>query len=160
MSSIMDLCPILACVGSKMRVSTWMGSFGALTPKPTWLLGNAPWMTGLHRKLSKNQRFPPNDTVVHLPGSSTSGRSRRVQGGPGLKETQAYPKEYGQAVYNAWQEGTASMLGASASDGSESECSVSDSEYVEMDHGVAEIHEVCDFFSVPTTEWMFDRRPC
>ena len=100
MTSIMDKCPILSCVGRKLRVSTWMGSFGALTPKPTWLLGNSEWMHCFHQKLSKEQQFMPNDTVMHLP--SNGRKSRRVQGGPGLKETQAYPKDYGRAVCEAW----------------------------------------------------------
>eukprot|EP00969_Alexandrium_andersonii_P009769 426662-Alexandrium_andersonii.AAC.1 len=32
---------------------TWMGAFGAPTPKPSELRGSAPWMRQLHKKLKR-----------------------------------------------------------------------------------------------------------
>ena len=77
------------------HISTFMGSFGAPTPKPTILIGNVPWLCQLKRKLNRSE-FTPNEDVVryHI---DQCGR-KRFSGGKKLKETQKYPSGYGFAT--------------------------------------------------------------
>jgi hypothetical protein len=78
---------------------TWMCAFGAPTPKHTILWCSDVWVHKLVRKKLKltdrsaTMRLPP--TTIRY--TSKDGRSR-VQGGPGLKQTQAYPTLFGEEV--------------------------------------------------------------
>ena len=63
-------------------------------------------------------------------------------------------------MYEAWKTGTATNLDSTRgyeADCSDSDASIADSHYEEMDHGVVEIHAVCEYYSVEKTEWMIDR---
>ena len=58
MTSLMDQCPILKCIGRKLhRFTTSMGSFGAATRKPTWLLSDGEWAHVLSKKVPKGVIF-------------------------------------------------------------------------------------------------------
>lgn len=74
------------------RISTYMGAFGAVSPKPTMLLGNAPWID----RLKKSVRLSAfkKDASITTSHVDSQGR-RRFTGGQGLKRTQEYPKGYG-----------------------------------------------------------------
>jgi hypothetical protein len=76
------------------RVVLSLGAFGAGSRKPIQLVSNAPWLAELascHPALGP----PPDIGVVTLTGVSRSGRVQ-VQGGPGLRATQAYPPAFGR----------------------------------------------------------------
>lgn len=79
-------------------IRTSMGAFGAPTPKNTILWCSGVWVHKLARKFtatcrSKATGLPP--TTIRY--RAKDGR-QRVQGGPGLKQTQAYPTLFGDEV--------------------------------------------------------------
>ena len=77
----------------KFRVNTWLGMFGARTRKQIYLLSNNSWVSTLHRALDPSQSFDSTG-VVTKNGTQVNGSSR-------LKETQAYPDDFGKAYYKA-----------------------------------------------------------
>ena len=83
------------CQSSWRHVHTWMGAFGARTPKSTRIWSASDAVYGLHRTLSAEQKFDST-------GVATVSSSGAVSGGPDLKGTQEYPEGYGQAVAQAW----------------------------------------------------------
>jgi hypothetical protein len=84
------------------EVFTWMGAFGAATPKGTRLYGNnAAVLKGLKRTIKRGDfQKPPAGDETNLRKLLPSGREL-VRGGPGLKGTQAYPPGFGVAVARA-----------------------------------------------------------
>jgi hypothetical protein len=78
-------------------VRTSMGAFGAPTPKNTILWCSGVWVYKLIRRHTQSRSnalgLPP--TTIRY--QTKSGKCR-VQGGPGLKQTQAYPTEFGEEV--------------------------------------------------------------
>ena len=84
------------------EVFTWMGAFGATTPKGTRLYGNNAAALALLKKTIKRGDFkkPAKGQETNLRRKLPSG-IELVRGGPGLKGTQAYPVEFGVAVATA-----------------------------------------------------------
>ena len=102
LSSIMHELPLWSCIPRKLsKKHTHMGSFGALTPKPTWLLSAHTWHQGLCRPLPADFVNMNSGTVTKSTGADGV---TKVAGGPRLKETQAYPPAYGVAVQQEWQQ--------------------------------------------------------
>ena len=131
---------------SKMvKVHTWMGAYGGRTRKATYLLSGSQFTKRLKRKLPATFRARDNDrtSIQHTSGSDSR---KAVSGGPGLKETQAYPVAYGSAVLDAWE---SNQEEATENDAE----SISDSDYQEVDFEHAKFHEACDWFGVSDTEW-------
>jgi hypothetical protein len=81
------------------EVFTWMGAFGAATPKGTRLYGNNAAVLALLKRTIKRGDFkkPPKGQETNLRHRKADGRER-VRAGPGLKGTQAYPVGFGIAV--------------------------------------------------------------
>jgi len=97
-SSLMCLHPRMLflrdiCGQSWRHTHTWMGMFGASTPKATRLWSSSRSVYALHRRL---------DTSLSCQWDSSDVTSRTasggISGGPGLKDTQSYPEGYGAAV--------------------------------------------------------------
>ena len=152
MTSLMDKVPLFSLLpraGQLRRTSTWMGAFGAPTRKATWLLSSTPFARNLQRQL-------PRGSVAGVEGSttlSTAGADGRtaVTGGPHLKQTQAYPVGYGEAVFQEWAAFKAAQPEA---DGEGSESSVSDTDYQGQLFEQGEPESACADFGVITTTWM------
>jgi hypothetical protein len=74
---------------------TWMGAFGAPTPKPTKLLGTPTWMLALRRTIRRTDFVKRTDMVTYA--EDATGKVS-YSGSTGLKSSQAYPKGYGTAT--------------------------------------------------------------
>lgn len=77
------------------RTHTYMGSFGAASPKGTVLWGSRPETKFLSRNLPTDREWSTDITK-----KSESG----VSGGPGLKKSQAYTPEFGLATVEMWRQ--------------------------------------------------------
>ena len=109
-SSVMEIMPCVqhlkCCIGSSWTcISTYMGMFGHDCWKPTHLYSSTPKVLALKRKLDKNSDY------VNGWSSSKCVKVRcdtrgfiHVDGAEGLKQSQEYPKEYGDEVYKLWDE--------------------------------------------------------
>ena len=62
------------------EIHTWMGMFGAASPKPTRIWGTVRWLPELRRKLFRFKSFKNQDVVKHY--VDRKGK-KRVVGGPG-----------------------------------------------------------------------------
>jgi hypothetical protein len=74
---------------------TWMGAFGAPTPKPTKLFGTPIWMMALKRTIRRKDFAKRTDLVTYT--EDVTGKVS-YSGSTGLKSSQAYPKGYGTAT--------------------------------------------------------------
>ena len=83
---------------------TWMGAYNHMLQKPTQLLHTQRFGIALARKMTAEQRAlcEARDGVTKLPPDEVSGRARVVGKPVGLKESQAYTAEYGESVFQAW----------------------------------------------------------
>ena len=81
------------------EVRTYMGAFGAPTPKPTILYSGHRYVKSLARTLTKEQKKGLDPDVEMSTRDEMTGA---VTGGKDLKKSQAYPVEYGQAVQAAF----------------------------------------------------------
>ena len=81
---------------------TWMGMYGASSPKPTILMSSSAWVFELWRKLDTSIQFDNEDVTYK---TEDSNGKVRVTGGPGLKATQAYTEQYGRTVCAEWEHG-------------------------------------------------------
>ena len=101
--------------GPEMRlVRTWLGAFGADTPKLTKLYSPSTWPVPLQRTLTWEQRRALSPEIAEAGAKTASvnfvrklaGKSH-VTGNPrGLKRSQAYPSAYGVAAVEsllAWK---------------------------------------------------------
>lgn len=80
------------------QVFLWMKSYGANSPKPTVLYGNAPYIDALRTCLQRWQVV--SDARLNITNKSVdpiTGETK-VSGGCGLKATQAYPPLFGVTV--------------------------------------------------------------
>jgi hypothetical protein len=105
MSSVMIYIPEFQLIKNTfgiVEVATWMGCFGADSPKATILYSSSQWLTALARKRDKSVTFNHGlDIARHY--TDAAGNSK-VQGGADLKATQAYPPAFGEAVARAYKE--------------------------------------------------------
>ena len=143
MTSMMDKLDLWRCLTCRVkRLSTCMGAFGAETQKPTWLLSSEKntWFLALARKV-------PEDAVFDSTGVVVKGSDGRVSGGPGLKETQAYPSEYSLELLRLWtaRQGEIDVEICS---------SVSDTDYQQIDDcDWALLDVACDDLGIPARAW-------
>lgn len=144
--------------GSLVKTCTWMGSFGAPTRKPTWLMADEPWTKKLSRKLNRDADLGVAGTTVNMADAS-DGR-KRVCGGPRLKESQAYPVGYGKAVHQYWQERQEEVEGEDAASSDAS--SVSDTNYQDLEISTEHsgLVDALGQLGVPTSTWDCRRRSC
>lgn len=78
------------------RYQTWMGMFGARTPKNTIIYSTNAYAKLLYRKLDKKKKFPGSRLVCkHY--VDKKGK-KRMTGGVGMKNTQHYPPDFGKRV--------------------------------------------------------------
>ena len=90
-------------------IPTCMGAFGKSTLKGTTLLGSSRWMVNLHRTEAMidpevRQRMKAESRkVTSTTVDPTTGR-KRFCGGPSLKSTQKYTKEYGLEIAKLFHE--------------------------------------------------------
>ena len=75
---------------------TWMGAFGAETPKSTDLLSSERSVLRLGRSLSRKRKFEDM-------GVTTIGADGSVTGGSGLKLTQEYTFAYAMEVFERFR---------------------------------------------------------
>ena len=78
-----------------LEIHTYMGAFGASSPKPSRLFGTPYWIAELIQKIKKGTKFSNKKVSVRY--YNKKGK-RSVTGGPGLKQTQQYPKGYCRKV--------------------------------------------------------------
>ena len=82
-----------------------MGAYGADSPKPTTLMGTAPYLRVLHRRCSGPERIQLNHEGVETATSWTDAQgNKRCQGTKALKLTQQYPEGFGAAHALAFQQ--------------------------------------------------------
>ena len=79
------------------KVSTWMGMFGAPSPKPTALISSAFWISHMKRRLDRKKKKFPKKDIVRKTISKKTGRAQ-CTGGKDLKATQGYPYKYAKAL--------------------------------------------------------------
>ena len=84
------------------EIHTWMFCFGALTPKPTRLIGTPRWISKLQKKFVRKQCLKKERLEIVKRYVDKKGRNR-VVGGKHLKQTQKYPPGYGRAILKAFQ---------------------------------------------------------
>ena len=154
LSSIMHELPLWSCIPRRLsKKHTHMGSFGALTPKPTWLLSGHTWHGGLCRSLPADFVNLNSGTVTRCTGADGEAK---VAGGPRLKETQAYPPAYGVAVQQEWQQ-WANAEDDDHDDDDGSESSISDTGYENRQLDEALLHgdfvQACSEFGTSAFEW-------
>ena len=152
LSSIMHELPLWSCIPRQLsKKHTHMGSFGALTPKPTWLLSAHTWHQGLCRPLPADFVNMNSGTVTKSTGADGV---TKVAGGPRLKETQAYPPAYGVAVQQEWQQWV-NAEGDDNDDDDGSESSVSDTGYQQLGAALlrGDFAEACEEFGTSASEW-------
>lgn len=80
------------------RASTWMGCFGAPTPKPTILVGTPVWLPSLARKFVRNKFQKRHNKHMDIVTYKVVKGRKFFTGGSKLKKTQEYPLGYGQAA--------------------------------------------------------------
>ena len=80
------------------RCHMHMGSYGAASPKPTFLWAPTPWVYRFSIPLPADREWEPTVTKkVRADGSV------QVTGNETLKGTQAYPQEFGLATVRVWR---------------------------------------------------------
>ena len=80
------------------RCHTWMGAFGAPSPKGTVLWSSRPTI----RKMSRN--LPDKDWTAQMVTKSQKADGRlSVSGSTDLKASQAYTPEFGFAILDLWK---------------------------------------------------------
>ena len=122
-----------------------MGAFGARTQKPTWLIASGKWASGLARSV-RGMEFEQSDTVHR---SLDKDGKKRVQGSSTLKETQAYPEEYGREVYRVWQQHTNVQDALEITDcGSSSDESITGLEFKQLQLPHARLEQVAEWAGV------------
>ena len=90
--------PAMAMVARTMSLDcchTWLGGFGASTPKPLDLLHNLPPWAALWLQRSRSIAFARCEGNARLTWVSVSGA---VHGTPAMHESQTYPDEFGFVV--------------------------------------------------------------
>ena len=88
------------------KITTWMGCFGHDRPKASFLISNRHWVSNLQRSLSSEDRkkFVSTEEAGIVTKSFQEGTGKpQFTGGENLKATQAYTKEFGLAVFQAWE---------------------------------------------------------
>ena len=107
MSSLMVYHPSMLYVIGRVRamglslwqVTTFMGAYNGETVKPHVLYGNEGWLKMLERRRPPASKFKNENVVTKW--VNASGKPR-CAGGSGLKGTQTYTREFGQAVASAF----------------------------------------------------------
>ena len=89
-----DLPEHFSCV----KVDTYMGAFGHSRQKQTWLLSNKAWCYLLERASPPGSCFPRARDAGIVQVCSKGGWTA----GLALKATQAYTREFAQAVFEVW----------------------------------------------------------
>lgn len=83
------------------RTFTWMGSYGADSPKGTTLWGSKPGV----KKLARN--LPQKQWCAEMTKQSTLSNGKlSISGGRDLKKSQAYTAQFGLATLATWLEET------------------------------------------------------
>ena len=107
-SSVMELSSAirhLKRLDSRLLGAKWsrtymhMGSYGAHTKKPSFVYSVGPWSQRLLRTVDKGYRSQVSTATIDIDESG----QRRVTGNANLKGTQAYTRQFGEAVLTAWQ---------------------------------------------------------
>ncbi|CAK8996761.1 unnamed protein product [Durusdinium trenchii] len=81
------------------RVFVWLGSYGGSSPKGTLLYSSCKWIQELYLPLPSDREWDGDISIKYIDSSG----HHRVQGGPGLKASQYYPKLFGHAVAQLWE---------------------------------------------------------
>jgi hypothetical protein len=113
------------------KATLQMGAFGLPAQKDTILVGTAPYLRSLERRMAEAERHNLECMQAAAKAAATALKyidrngDWRVQGGPGLKATQAYPIGFGAAhalAYDAYVtsrgNGTVSAAASTASSAS------------------------------------------
>ena len=77
------------------NIFTHMGAFGAKTTKPSVLWSSESWIQHLVKSVPSNSKADQDVQVVRT--VACVGRTS-ISGGRHLKETQAYPDDYGHVI--------------------------------------------------------------
>ncbi|CAL1161035.1 unnamed protein product [Cladocopium goreaui] len=123
-SSVMMLCPYVRYAALALRPLCWkvvsfpMGCYGHRSQKPSLCFGTSSWLESLSSKLTlkdkerikKNKEDPKKAMVIRT--ISKRGSISVRQGGPGMKDSAAYPRKFAKKIH---KEHTASMEEATSS---------------------------------------------
>lgn len=121
-------------------IFTWLGAFGGEISKPTRLYGNGGvrFLAALRRDRPPLGTFQAQAAGVYR--VDVTGGKKSVSGGPRLKATQEYPKEFGRQVCLAFLAAPALVTddedGESNADGSEDSWGSADLKVVAEDLGM------------------------
>jgi hypothetical protein len=90
---------------SVLQVNLEKGAFGAGSKKPTMLVGTAPYLPALGRRMSALQRheLDARGAVLTTIVTEDEAGNRRAHGSQHLKATQSYPLAFGAAHANAFR---------------------------------------------------------
>ena len=97
MRQLVDL-SVYRCIRPLLQITTFMGSFGAESLKPTFLVGSPPWLDKLRRDAEwfrSASSTQPHRTATY---KEDDFGMTRFTGDQGLKATQIYPVGYGHAI--------------------------------------------------------------
>ena len=84
--------------GCVQRIQMQMGAYGLRAVKDTVLLGTAPYLGKLARRMTRSERDALSSSRMNTTVSYTDANGKRcVHGGKDLKATQAYPERFGIA---------------------------------------------------------------
>jgi hypothetical protein len=99
------------------RVKLQMGAYGLLAQKDTMLLGTAPYLEALHRRMVQSEiQHVANEAMQTTVSYIDGGGAKRCHGGKDLKQTQAYPLGFGAAHALAYQAHAAAAAGLEPAD--------------------------------------------
>ena len=124
-----------------------MGAFNGPTEKLSHLYSDAPYVSWLRRSCSAadQKRFATTEKKLAFKDPVTGA----VAGGSGLKESQAYPEEYGQQVAKVWSEHWDLVEVESDAD----EESSDEETFTEKDSwSDAKLADVCDWLGLPVNQ--------
>ena len=109
-SSVMEFMPCVhhlkRCVGTNWAcIFAYMGMFGHDCWKPTHLYSSSPSVQALKRKLDKNSKYAAGWSSSKCVRVRCDTRGMiHVDGAEGLKQSQVYPKQYGDEVFKLWKD--------------------------------------------------------
>ena len=84
------------------EVYTCMGAFNAPSLKPSCIFGSHNWVQELRRMPTSDQRRRMGKTKVAVTAVCPHTGRKTVTGGPGLKDTQKYTRDFGHMVADAF----------------------------------------------------------
>jgi hypothetical protein len=100
------------------RHSTSLGYFNGASQKPTWLYSNFSFVSAVD--LFRTSELPKNPEILARRTVDAGGRPRYT-GTSALKGSQAYPRQFGEALRLTYDKNKETVMGALKGNGTSSE---------------------------------------